>query len=65
MIWLATGGGGDGERLSNCSKAIYYKSLLGAIFVHTCGLTSIYNSMYTVFSMICLSEQVRLIELET
>ena len=42
-------------------ETVYYKSSLGAIFVQTCSLTSIYNGMYTA----CSYDTVRLIELET
>ena len=38
------------ERLSKSSKTVYHKNLLGAIFVQTCGLTSIYKGMDTACS---------------
>ena len=54
---------GGGEQ-SKCPKKYYYKSSSVTIFVQNCSLISIYNGMYTVFSvMIHLNEQVRLVEL--
>ena len=36
--------------LSKCSKTIYYENSVGANFVPTCSLISIYIDMYTVCS---------------